>query len=125
MMCCLTRTRLSPSTQGDLRYPADVDAALGAEKFDAVIHFAGRKAVGESVAEPMLYYTHNVVGTVNLIEAMRKHGVKKVSERREMVARWRLSFLFRFFSQLKLTRPPFSSTDGLLLVLHRLRRRPA
>lgn len=48
-------------------------------RFDAVIHFAGRKAVGESVAEPMLYYTHNVVGTVNLIQAMRKHKVKNVS----------------------------------------------
>ena len=43
------------------------------------MHFAGRKAVGESVQEPMLYYTHNVVGTVNLIEAMRKHNVKKVT----------------------------------------------
>ena len=47
-------------------------------RFDAVIHFAGRKAVGESVAKPMLYYTHNVLGTVNLIEAMRKHNVKNV-----------------------------------------------
>ena len=67
--------------KGDLRDAAAVDAALGAEKFDAVIHFAGRKAVGESVAEPMLYYTHNVAGTVNLIEAMRKHGVRNVSLR--------------------------------------------
>lgn len=49
-------------------------------RFEAVIHFAGRKAVGESVAEPMLYYTHNVVGTVNLIEAMRKHNVKNVGQ---------------------------------------------
>ena len=65
--------------KGDLRDAAAVDAALGSEKFDAVIHFAGRKAVGESVAEPMLYYTHNVAGTVNLIEAMRKHGVRNVS----------------------------------------------
>lgn len=64
--------------KGDLRDAAAVDAALGSEKFDAVIHFAGRKAVGESVAEPMLYYTHNVAGTVNLIEAMRKHGVRNV-----------------------------------------------
>ncbi len=48
-------------------------------RFDAVIHFAGRKAVGESVKEPMLYYTHNVIGAVNLIEAMRKNNVKNVS----------------------------------------------
>lgn len=48
-------------------------------RFDAVIHFAGRKAVGESVQFPMLYYTHNIVGAVNLIEAMRKHNCKSVS----------------------------------------------
>ena len=48
-------------------------------RFDAVVHFAGRKAVGESVEFPMLYYTHNIVGAVNLIEAMRNHGVKNVS----------------------------------------------
>ena len=46
--------------------------------FAAVVHFAGRKAVYESVEQPMLYYTHNVVGAVNLIEAMRKHNVKRV-----------------------------------------------
>jgi nucleoside-diphosphate-sugar epimerase len=49
-------------------------------RFDAVIHFAGRKAVGESVSQPMLYYTHNVVAAVNLIEAMRKHSLKNVSD---------------------------------------------
>ena len=43
-----------------------------------MIHFAGRKAVGESVDFPMLYYTHNVVGAVNLVEVMRKHNVKNV-----------------------------------------------
>ena len=47
-------------------------------RFDAVIHFAGRKAVGESVQSPMLYYTHNLVGAVNLIEACRKHNLKNV-----------------------------------------------
>lgn len=71
---------LRPSIpQGDLRFFDEIDKALGAETFTAVIHFAGRKAVGESVKEPMLYYTHNVVGAVNLIEAMRKHGIKNVS----------------------------------------------
>ena len=45
-----------------------------------MIHFAGRKAVGESVDKPMLYYTHNVIGAVNLIEAMRKHKLKNVSQ---------------------------------------------
>ena len=94
--------------KGDLRDAAAVDAALGAEKFDAVIHFAGRKAVGESVAEPMLYYTHNVAGTVNLIEAMRKHGVRNVSrewekrgERGEFFSQFFLvSLLCLFFAHL-------------------------
>ena len=48
-------------------------------RFDAVIHFAGRKAVGESVQEPWLYYDHNVLGAINLIEVMREHNVKNVS----------------------------------------------
>ena len=47
-------------------------------RFDVVVHFAGRKAVGESVTAPMLYYTHNLLGSVNLVEAMRKHGCKNV-----------------------------------------------
>ena len=47
-------------------------------RFDVVVHFAGRKAVGESVHSPMLYYTHNLLGTVNLVEAMRKHNCKNV-----------------------------------------------
>jgi UDP-glucose 4-epimerase len=48
-------------------------------RFDAVIHFAGLKAVGESVQKPLLYYDHNVVGTINLLEVMAAHGCKKVS----------------------------------------------
>jgi len=64
--------------KGDLRNFEDLDKAFATEKFDAVIHFAGRKAVGESVEFPMLYYTHNVAGTVNLIEAMRKHKCKQM-----------------------------------------------
>ena len=44
--------------------------------FDAVIHFAGLKAVGESVGKPLLYYQNNVTGTLNLCEAMNKAGVK-------------------------------------------------
>ena len=44
-----------------------------------MIHFAGRKAVGESVQQPWLYYDHNVLGAINLVEVMRKHNVKNVS----------------------------------------------
>ena len=46
--------------------------------FDAVIHFAGLKAVGESVAEPLMYYENNLVGTINLLRAMKTHHVKKL-----------------------------------------------
>lgn len=48
------------------------------EKIDAVIHFAGLKAVGESVAKPLEYYYNNITGTLVLCDVMRKHGVKKI-----------------------------------------------
>ena len=48
------------------------------EKIDAVIHFAGLKAVGESVAKPLEYYYNNIAGTLVLCDVMRKHGVKKI-----------------------------------------------
>lgn len=46
--------------------------------FDAVIHFAGLKAVGESVQKPLLYYDNNLIGTITLLEVMAAHGCKKV-----------------------------------------------
>ncbi|CAI5525066.1 unnamed protein product [Closterium sp. Naga37s-1] len=46
--------------------------------FDAVIHFAGLKAVGESVKFPLKYYQNNVTGTLNLLEVMSDHGCKKI-----------------------------------------------
>lgn len=42
--------------------------------FRACIHFAGLKAVGESVAKPLSYYDNNLTGTLNLLEAMKRHG---------------------------------------------------
>ena len=48
------------------------------EKVDAVIHFAGYKAVGESVAKPLEYYHNNMTGTFILCDTMRKHGVKNI-----------------------------------------------
>ncbi len=48
------------------------------DQFDAVIHFAGLKAVGESVKKPVEYYHNNVYGTLNLISAMREYGVKRI-----------------------------------------------
>lgn len=59
----------------------DVDAlekVFSAEKIDAVIHFAGLKAVGESVEKPLEYYQNNIAGTLNLCDVMRRHGVKNI-----------------------------------------------
>lgn len=47
-------------------------------RFDAVIHFAGLKAVGESVEKPLLYYNNNLVGTITLLEVMAQYGCKNV-----------------------------------------------
>ena len=48
------------------------------ESIDSVIHFAGYKAVGESVSKPIEYYHNNVAGTLVLCDVMRNHGVKKI-----------------------------------------------
>jgi UDP-glucose 4-epimerase len=64
--------------KGDIRSRADLDAVFAAHQFDAVIHFAGLKAVGESVEQPLRYYDNNVVGSVTLFQAMQAHGVKSL-----------------------------------------------
>ncbi len=48
------------------------------EKFDACIHFAGLKAVGESVEKPWEYYENNIAGTLTLVDVMRKHNLKNI-----------------------------------------------
>ena len=48
------------------------------EKIDSCIHFAGLKAVGESVAKPWEYYENNIAGTLTLVDVMRQHGVKNI-----------------------------------------------
>ena len=62
--------------RGDVRDRTALVAALRDSKASAVIHFAGLKAVGESVQKPLSYYDNNVVGTVRLLEAMRECYVK-------------------------------------------------
>ncbi len=62
--------------RGDVRHGADLDRAFTVAPVDAVVHFAGRKAVGESVEHPLWYYDHNVGGTVRLLEAMQRHDVR-------------------------------------------------
>ena len=61
--------------QGDIRDAGFLKSVFAQYRFAAVIHFAGLKAVGESVAKPLLYYENNVVGTFTLIEAMQSSGV--------------------------------------------------
>ncbi|MDQ1919512.1 UDP-glucose 4-epimerase GalE [Massilia pseudoviolaceinigra] len=61
--------------EGDIRDAAALDAAFSAHQIGAVIHFAGLKAVGESVSQPLRYYDNNVAGSLALFEAMQRHGV--------------------------------------------------
>lgn len=62
----------------DVRDRKGLDKVFAENKIDAVIHFAGLKAVGESVRKPLEYYENNVGGTVTLCEAMRDAGCKKI-----------------------------------------------
>ncbi len=55
-----------------------VDRIFEENKIESVIHFAGLKAVGESVQKPLLYYHNNLTGTFNLCEIMQKHGAKRI-----------------------------------------------
>jgi UDP-glucose 4-epimerase len=64
--------------QGDIRDSLALVAALRSSGASAVIHFAGLKAVGDSVQNPLAYYDNNVVGTVSLLQAMMKCGVKSL-----------------------------------------------
>ena len=62
--------------EADVRDRRAIDRLLAQHPFEAVIHFAGLKAVGESVSEPLKYYDNNVVGSLVLVEAMANAGVK-------------------------------------------------
>jgi len=79
---CERVTRISgkPFTfvQADIRDRAAMEAAFAAHKPEAVIHFAGLKAVGESVAQPLRYYDNNVTGSVVLFETMAKFACKSL-----------------------------------------------
>lgn len=62
----------------DVRDRARLRAVFSDEKPDAVIHFAGYKAVGESVANPLMYYDNNLVSTITLLEVMQEVGCRKL-----------------------------------------------
>lgn len=67
-----------PFVEADIRDRAALDAVFEAHDFDAVIHFAGLKAVGESTGQPLRYYDNNVTGSLVLFDAMARHGVKSL-----------------------------------------------
>lgn len=62
----------------DLLNKQAIDQIFEAHKIDSVIHFAGYKAVGESVEQPLKYYENNITSTLILCELMKKHGVKDI-----------------------------------------------
>ena len=67
-----------PFVKADVRDAAAMDALFKTHKFDACIHFAGLKAVGESVQMPLEYYENNMNATFVLLKAMRENGVKNI-----------------------------------------------
>ena len=61
--------------QGDIRQQQDLDQAFASHQIDAVIHFAGLKAVGESQQIPLTYFDNNIAGSVQLVQAMERANV--------------------------------------------------
>lgn len=64
--------------EADMRDRAAMERVFSEHSIDAVIHFAGLKAVGESVEKPLEYYDNNLTGSLVLLETMKKHGVRKI-----------------------------------------------
>ncbi len=67
-----------PFIEGDIRDRAMLDRLFRDHDIDAVIHFAGLKAVGESVEKPLMYYDNNIAGSITLFEAMQAAGVRTI-----------------------------------------------
>ncbi len=70
--------RWGPLEEGDLLDPSRIDAVLRKWRPEAVLHFAGLISVGESVDNPGLYYQHNLVGSLNLVQAMRASDIGRI-----------------------------------------------
>jgi UDP-glucose 4-epimerase len=73
----ITKTRPT-LIEGDIRDAQALDRLFASFPIDAVIHFAGLKAVGESVERPLDYYINNVCGSCTLFDAMRKHEIRRI-----------------------------------------------
>lgn len=64
--------------EADMLKDEDLERIFSENKIEAVIHFAGFKAVGESVENPIMYYDNNIIGTIKLVEAMKKYNCKRI-----------------------------------------------
>ena len=73
-----SKGRLEAVYKGDLLVRDDLDAAFEIYRIDAVIHFAAFSQVAESMSDPAKYYRNNVVGTMNLLDSMVAHDVKRI-----------------------------------------------
>ena len=62
----------------DLLEPARLDHALVSRRIEAVVHFAAASLVGQSVTDPAFYYRNNVVGTLNLLDQLRRHDIRRI-----------------------------------------------
>ncbi|MDR3088188.1 MAG: GDP-mannose 4,6-dehydratase, partial [Azoarcus sp.] len=74
----LAGRKLKTVLEADVAETAVLDTLFGTHKIDAVIHFAAKKAVGESVRIPLAYYRNNLGGLFTLLERMAYHGVKRM-----------------------------------------------
>ena len=72
--------------QADMLHPEELEPIFQENKIDCVIHFAGLKAVGESVAKPLMYYENNLSGTINLVKMMAKY--KRATTYLAQAPRW-------------------------------------
>jgi hypothetical protein len=72
-------------------------------RFNAVIHFAGLKAMGESVRMPLHYYNNNIIRTLNLLDAMTRHGCKQVKKSYCFFFSRCSPFFFFFFRELSVS----------------------
>lgn len=70
--------RMPKFYEADIRDENALDEIFSTNKIDCVIHFAGLKAVGESVEKPLKYFNNNITGTINLLMTMQKYDCKKI-----------------------------------------------
>jgi UDP-glucose 4-epimerase len=77
-ICELSRNADLAFERADVRDGEAMRAILSSERIDAVLHFAGLKAVGESVEQPLVYHDNNVTGSIALLSAMKSAGVRQI-----------------------------------------------